>query len=190
MAVPIGEHEVKSTAVDDGYVFDHVRTESPTFAKMERDARAKGTLCCITGQAEDVQYHHCFCEYSLAYAIDWHLVHQVALGKVTKLPVLDLATHQPIPGKMRPVKGSKLWEMIQITSLVRGYDWARDFDPDHPETFVDSAANMDPINVRYHIGDRGRHRHTGPFLAIYDWPRLPGVICSPNEEVADPQAGK
>lgn len=177
--VPAGEHEVKTTATDDGYVFDHVRTDSPTFAKMERDARAAGTRCCLTGTTQDVQYHHCFLEYSLAYGVDWATVKGIAIGQITQLPVLDLATHQPTV-ELAPVEAFKIWEIIQITKM-RGYDWTQ-FDPDHPATFVDSRANMDPLNVRYHIGDRGRHRHTGPYAAFYDWPRLPGVVYSPNEE--------
>ena len=181
--VPAGEHEVKSTSVDDGFVFDHVRTDSPTFTHMEREARKAGTLCCITGQPDPgVQYHHKYIEYSLAYMVDWHLVKKVAMGEVTEIPVLDLTTHQPIPGKFRPVLGSKLWWMIQCARLVDGYDWAT-FDPDKPETFVDSRANMDPLQERYHIGDRGEHHHTGPFLGGYHWPRIPGVVYAPNEEV-------
>lgn len=182
-AVPAGEHEVKSTVTDDGYVFDHIRTASPIFTKMEREARAANTRCCITGQLVDVQYHHKFCEYSLAYMVDWHVVKGIAMGTVKELPVLDIDTHQPVAsGDTWPVEGSKVWEMIQICRLVHGYDWNKDFDPDHPETFVDHRVNMDPLNVRYHIGDRGEHHHTGPYLGGYRLPRKAGVVYAPNEQ--------
>lgn len=180
--VPQGEHEVKSTAIDDGFVFDHVRTDSPVFSKMEREARAAGTRCARTGHAEGVQYHHRYIEYSLAYMVDWHLVKAIADGTVKELPVLDLATHQPT-GEVAPVEGFEVWEIVQTCRLVHGYDWSA-FDPDRPETFVDSRANMIPLHERYHIGDRGEHRHTGPFLGGYRWPRKPGVVYAPNEETA------
>ena len=181
VAVPTGEHEVKSTAIDDGYVFDHVRTDSPTFAKMERAARAAGTRCARTGVTEKVQYHHRYIEYSLAYMVDWHVVKGIAMGTIKELPVLNLTNHQATL-EMVPVEVFEVYEIIQICRVIHGYDWDKDFDPDNPETFVDSRANMIPLNERYHIGDRGEHRHTGPFLGGYRWPRKTGVIYSPNEQ--------
>lgn len=178
---PIGEHEVKSTAIDDGYVFDHIRTASPIFTKMEREGRAAGTRCARTGTTNDVQYHHKYCEYSLAFMVDWHVVKGIAMGTITELPVLDLDTHQP-SGELAPVEGFDVWEIIQICRLVHGYDWDKEFDPDRPETFVDHQVNMAPLNIRYHIGDRGEHRHTGPFLGGYRWPRKAGVVYAPNEQ--------
>jgi len=176
-----GEHEYKSTLNEDVYYPDHPspRTESATFRHMKHDEKALGTRCCISGQSVDVEYHHIFCEWAWADGVDWHVVHGVALGIITHLPVIDLTTDQPT-GDLYPVEESLLYMMIQI-SKARGFDWTA-FDPEKPETFVDSWPNMLPLHKKFHRGKQhGAHEETAPIWGFQMFPRKPGFVYSPDE---------
>jgi len=175
------EHEYKSTLQEDVFYPDHVnpRAESSTFRHMKHDEKALGTRCCISGQAVDVEYHHIFCEWAWSDGVDWHAVHGVALGIITHLPVIDLETDQPTT-ELYPVEQSLLYMMIQI-SKARGFDWST-FDPEKPETFVDSWSNMLPLHKKFHRGKQhGAHEETAPIWGFQMFPRKPGFVYSPDE---------
>lgn len=178
VAIPHGEHEVKSTIVDDSFADDHPpRTDSPTFTATKKTLH--GQRCCISGHTETVEQHHATLEYSLQFGVDWYKVKGIATGEVKELPILDPATDKPT-GEMAPVEDFLIHEIIQYTSW-KGFDWNA-FDPAKPETFVDSIYNMKPISKLFHTGKRGIHRHSFPFFLFFAWPRLPDYIYTPDEE--------
>jgi hypothetical protein len=179
--MPDHEHEYKTTLTENAFYPDHAnpRAESATFRHMKHDEKALRTRCCISGQPVDVEYHHIFCEWAWSDAVDWHVVHGIALGIITHLPVLDLITDQPTD-ELYPVEQSLVWMMIQITK-ARGFDWAA-FDPNKPETFVDSWQNMLPLHKKFHRGKQhGAHETTAPIWGFQMFPRRPGFIFSPDE---------
>ncbi len=128
------------------------------------------------------QYHHIFCEWALAGAVDWATVKGVATGQIATLPVLDLQTHLPT-GDTYPVEQSLLWMVLQITK-ARGFDWGA-FDPSNPEQFVDSMANMLVLHETLHIGaQHGIHEKSLPVWAFHMFPRVAGFVYTPDEEAA------
>ena len=175
---PKGEHEVKSTIIDDAFVDDHPpRTDSPTFSATKR--KLHGQRCCISGHTEEVEQHHATLEWVCGSGVDWVKVKGIATGQVTELPILDPATDQPT-GEMAPVEDFLIFHILEWTKF-RGFDWSA-FDPAKPETFVDSVQNMLPISKLFHTGKRGIHRHSLPFFIFFAWPRLPGFVYTPDEE--------
>lgn len=181
MSDPKNEHRVTASHTDDEFYPDHPnpRAESGVFRHMKQSEKALGTRCCISGQSADVEYHHVFCEWAWSDAVDWHQVHGIALGIITHLPVLDLVTDQPT-NELYPVEQSLIWMVVRITK-ARGFDWVN-FDPEKPETFVDSWQNMLPLHKKFHRGvDHGAHEKTAPVWGFQMFPRKAGFVFSPDE---------
>jgi hypothetical protein len=174
------EHEYKAGLSEDVYYPDHApRTESSIFRKTKRDGKAAGNVCAISGHPEGVEYHHVFCEAAFANAVDWHTVKAIATGQIKTMPVLDLTTDQPT-GATYPVSQSLFGILIALT-IARGFDWA-EFDPDKPETFVDSAANMLVLHEKFHRAKfHGMHENSLPIWIFQAFPRVPGFVYSPDE---------
>lgn len=175
------EHAFKSTLHESVFYPNHPspRTESSTFRHMKKDEKSHETRCCISGQLTDIEYHHIFCEWAWSDGVDWHVVHGIALGLITHLPVLDLVTDQPTD-ELYPVEQSLIWMIIQI-SKARGFDWVK-FDPENPETFVDSWPNMLPLNKKFHRGPQhGAHENSAPVWGFQAFPRKKGFVYSPDE---------
>lgn len=156
------------------------RTESPTFQHTKAQGHAQQLPCVISGQTDGVEYHHIFCEWSMANAVDWVKVRGVAIGEITEMPVLDPKTDQPIPGKTFPANLSLLWVICKLVEL-RGFDW-KAFDPAKPETFVDSMANMLVLTAKFHRGvDHGIHAMTFEEWLFQAFPRIDGFVYTPDE---------
>ncbi len=180
---PAHEHEKADHLTEDVYYPDHPpRTESPTFIETKKVGHAQKIPCAISGHVDGAEYHHVFVEWAFAGAIDWGMVKKVALGEVTELPVLDLQTDQPT-GATFPVEHSLIWTICKLAEL-KGFDW-KAFDPEKPETFVDSMANMLVLNAKFHRHkDHGIHEMTFPEWQFQAWPRKAGFIFTPDEEVS------
>ena len=174
------EHEDKRTLSEDVFYPGHEpRTESATFRETKRAGKKAGERCAVSGVAEGVEYHHVFVEWAFSDAIDWHAVKDIALGLVTRLPVLDLETDAPT-AQLYPVEQSLIYAIIQITR-ARGFDWAA-FDPDQPGTFVDSPQNMLVLHEKFHRAKgHGMHMESLPIWSMQAFPRMPGFVYSPDE---------
>ena len=179
-AVP-HEHAHHDTITEDIFYPDHPpRTESATFVATKKAGHAAQIPCAITGQTVKVEYHHVWCEWAFSGAVDWATVKAVGTGELTQLPVLDVDTHLPVPGRFYDVKDSLIWA-ICLLAEVKGFDWHA-FDPTRPETFVDSPANMLVLHEKFHrMKGHGLHTETLPVWLFQAFPRVPGFIYSPDE---------
>ena len=182
MSEVLNEHENKRMLSEDIFYPDHdQRTESPTFLETKRKGHALGLRCAISGTRLDVEYHHAFCEWAFAGGVDWHTVKGIALGTIKELPVLDLVTDQPT-AEMAPVEGFLIYLICEYFKY-KGFDWEA-FDPDKPETLVDSLEAMIILNKKFHRGkDHGAHSITGPIHFFQAFPRKLGFIFSPDEMI-------
>lgn len=173
------EHLVKETVLEADYYPDHApRGESPTFRHTKEQGHKAGLRCAISGQPAP-EYHHVWCEWAYADAVDWTLVKAIATGEVTELAVLDPLTDQPTAATF-PVQESFIWAICRLAA-VRGFDWAA-FDPTAPATFVDSLANMLPISAKFHRAPtHGIHHKTFPAWAFQAFPRRPGFVFTADE---------
>lgn len=174
------EHEHHDTITEDVFYPDHApRTESAVFRATKKAGHAAGLPCAISGQKEGVEYHHIFCEWAFSGAVDWRTVKGVAIGEIATLPVLDLETDQPT-GEVYDARQSLLWVIIALAA-ARGFDWHA-FDPVHPETFVDSMANMLVLHAKFHRHkDHGIHAMSLPVWLFQAMPRVPGFVFSADE---------
>ena len=181
-----GEHIVTETIVEVEYYPNHPpRTESSTFRHTKASGHKAGLRCAISGQPNP-EYHHLWCEWADADAVDWVAVKAIATGEITEVPVLDEVTDQPT-GETFPVEQSAVWMICQITAL-RGFDW-RAFDPAKPETFIDSPQNMLPISEKFHRSStHGIHHRSVPTFIFQAYPRQAGFIFSPDEIPAKEKA--
>ena len=183
---PGKEHEYKASLEEDVFYPDHApRTESATFRHTKAHGKAAGDVCAISGHTDGLEYHHVFCEAAFTNAVDWQLVKDIALGKVTTVPLLDLETDEPLldaAGKPRtyPIERSAIGLIVGLTKM-RGFDWEA-FDPAHPETFVDSPANMLTLNAKFHRAkSHGIHELSLPLWIFQAFPRVPGFVFSRDE---------
>lgn len=186
MTAPANEHEFKHTTAADVFYPEHApRVESPTFRKTKHDGKLAGDVCAISGHADGLEYHHVFCEAAYTNAVDWQLVKDVATGRKTQLPLIDLDTGEPWLDergnqKLWPATGSLLHFIVTLAA-ARGFDWEA-FDPAKPETFVDSPANMLPLQAKYHrLASHGMHELPLPLWIFQAFPRVPGFVFSPDE---------
>ena len=177
-AVP-HEHLVKETVVEVEYYPDHPpRTESSTFRHTKAEGHKAGLRCAISGRPNP-EYHHVFCEEADMAAVDWVAVKAIATGEITEIPVLDDLTDQPT-GETFPVEQSAVWLICKITE-ARGFDWHA-FEPEKPETFVDSMQNMLPLSAKFHRSAvHGIHHRTLPTFVFQAYPRRAGFIFTPDE---------
>lgn len=174
------EHLAKSSEVEVEYYPDHAapRGESATFRHTKTAGHKADLVCAVSGQPHP-EYHHVFVEWAFADAIDWATVKGVATGKIIELPVLDPVTDQPT-GETFPAEQSLLNLIILITK-ARKFDWDA-FDPLKPETFVDSMANMLPIDAKFHrSATHGIHHRTAPTWTFQAFPRKDGFVFTPDE---------
>jgi hypothetical protein len=181
-----GEHLVTETIVETEYYPDHPpRTESATFRHTKSAGHKAGLRCAISGQPNP-EYHHVFCEWADADAVDWVVVKAIATGEITEVPVLDPITDQPT-GETFPVEQSAIWMICQITA-ARGFDWHA-FDPAKPETFIDSPQNMLPLAEKFHRSStHGIHHRSMPTFVFQGYPRVADFVFSPDEIVQKEQA--
>lgn len=190
MNAPGNEHEFIASLAEDVFYPAHApRTESDTFRKTKHDGKAAGDVCLISGHVEGLEYHHVFCEAAFTNAVDWQLVKDIATGKVTSIPMLDLVTDAPLHDeagnvRMYPVARSAIGLIVGLTKM-RGFDW-ESFDPAQPETFVDSPANMMALNAKYHRRkSHGIHGLSLPLWIFQAFPRVAGFVFTPDELVKD-----
>lgn len=174
------EHETKETIQVDCFYPDHApRVESPTFRHTKSEGHKNGLRCSFGGR-QDPEYHHIFLEEAYMNAVDWEIVTGIATGRIDELPVLDPDTDEPT-GEMYPVEQSMIWAICKIAEF-RGFNW-NEFDPSHPETFVDSMANMLPLSEKFHRHkDHGAHMLPGPIWIFQCFPRKGAFVFSPDEE--------
>ncbi|WP_416052738.1 hypothetical protein [Cupriavidus basilensis] len=174
------EHEVNESVSQDVFYPDHPpRTESATFRHTKKAGHAAKLPCAISGHTEGTEYHHVFCEWAFTDAVDWRTVRGVAIGEIATLPVLDLATDQPT-GDTFDAKQSLLYILVTLAA-ARGFDWHA-FDPEKPETFIDSMANMLVLHSKFHrLKGHGIHSETLPVWIFQAFPRVPGFIYSADE---------
>lgn len=182
--LPANEHAFKETDIAQVYYPDHSpRVETPTFRHTKAEGKKLGDVCAITGQRENIEYHHVFCEDAFTDAVDWQLVKDIATRKVTRIPMIDIETGESIPSVLVDVDSLLIGLIIQITK-ARGFDWEA-FDPAKPETFVDSRANMLPLNVKMHrLAGHGMHHLPLPLWIFQAFPRTPGFVFSADELAA------
>jgi hypothetical protein len=175
------EHLVKTTDVEAEYYPDHVaRAASSTFRRTEAAGKKAGLRCAVSGQPNP-EFHHVWVEWADADAIDWSAVKAIALGQITEVPVLDLLTDQPT-GETFAVEQSAVWKICALTAAL-GFDWAA-FDPDKPETFVDSPQNMLPLHMKFHRSPtHGIHHRSFPTFVFQGYPRKTGFVFTPDEIV-------
>ena len=181
-----GEHLVRVTDVELEYYPDHAepRTESATFRHTKAQGHKAGLRCAISGQSSP-EYHHLFCEWADAEAVDWTIVRAIAIGEITEIPILDPITDQPTEETF-PAEQSFIWLICKLAEL-RGFDW-HGFDPAKPETFVDSLANMLPLVAKFHRSPtHGIHHRSFPTFVFQGYPRRAGFVFTPDEIV---QTGK
>ncbi len=176
------EHEKADRLAEDVFYPDHEpRTESETFRETKKAGHAAQIPCAISGHTEKTEYHHMFIEWAFSDAVDWQMVKKVALREVMDLPILDPVTDQPT-GQTFPAHQSLMWVICKLAQL-RGFDWEK-FDPDHPEQFVDSMANMLVIHEKFHRHkDHGIHAMSFPEWIFQAWPRKKGFVFTPDEKV-------
>lgn len=179
---PAHEHEKTDRLTEDVFYPDHPpRTESHTFIQTKKAGHQAKLPCSISGHTEGTEYHHLFLEWAFADAVDWQTVKDIATGKTTHLPVLDMHTDQPT-GDTYPVEHSLIYTITQLAK-VRGFDW-ESFDPAKPELFVDSMANMLVLHSKFHRHkDHGIHVMSFPEWMFQAWPRKDGFVFTPDEEV-------
>ncbi len=184
--VPAGEHLMKETVVEVEFYPDHeARAESTTFRHTKTAGHKAGLRCSISGQPNP-EYHHFWCEWADADAVDWTIVKAIAIGEITEIPVLDEITDQPT-GETFPAGQSAIWMICQITAL-RGFDWQA-FDPAKPETFIDSPQNMLALSAKFHrSATHGIHHRTFPTFVFQGYPRRAGFVFSPDEIVQKEKA--
>lgn len=181
-AVPQNEHELKATYSVDLFYINEPEPRKPSiyFERMKREADKAGAVCAISGQPHP-QYHHVFCEYAARDQVDWHLVKGIATGSITQMPVLDLKTHQPLPGQFFPARQSMLWKMCKWLEICWDMDWSA-FDPDNPVVFVDSVQNMLPLNEKFHIHkNHGMHLMPFPEFLLQVLPSRAGFVLTADE---------
>lgn len=180
---PQHEHEKADKLAEDVFYPDHPpRTESATFRRTKAAGHAANLPCAISGQVGGTEYHHLFCEWAFSGAVDWQKVKDIAIGKVTVLPVLDLETDQPTDATF-DAKHSLVWMLAKLAE-ARGFDWQA-FDPTKPETFIDSMENMLVLHAKFHRHhDHGIHEMSFPEWIFQAFPRVPGFIFTPDEEKA------
>lgn len=174
------EHLVKETIAEVEYYPDHAapRGESATFRHTKAEGHKAGLRCAISGQPHP-EYHHVWCEWADADAVDWVIVKGVALGEITRLPVLHPITDRPT-GETYPAEQSLLWAICKLVEL-RGFDW-RAFDPAKPETFVDSLQNMLPLVAKFHRSPtHGMHHRSFPTFVFQAYPRKAGFVFTADE---------
>lgn len=176
----LGEHEDKRTLSEDVFYPDHAgRSESPTFKASKASGHKQQLPCMISGHTEKVEYHHVWLEWAFSGAVDWHTVKGVATGVITELPVLDLVTDQPT-GATFPAEHSLIYAICEYAAY-KGFNW-QTFDPDKPEAFVDSMANLIPLHEKFHRAkNHGMHTETLPVWIFQAFPRKPGFIYTPDE---------
>lgn len=183
MKTPPHEHLVKESAEFADYYPDHAepRTESTTFRHTKAEGHRQQIPCAISGHVDGAEYHHVFCEWAYADAVDWITVKSIGTGEITRLPLLDLVTHQPLAsGETFDVKASFIWMICKLAEL-RGFDWHA-FDPSKPETFVDSPQNMLVLNAKFHrMKGHGIHLEPFPVWNFAAFPRIPGFVQCPDE---------
>jgi hypothetical protein len=175
-----GEHLVKVTDVELEYYPDHAepRTESSTFRHTKKAGHAAGLRCAVSGQPSP-EYHHLFCEWADADAVDWATVKAIAVGDITELPVLDPVTDQPT-GETFPAVQSLVWLICRLAEL-RGFDW-HSFAPADPSTFVDGMPNMLPLDVKFHRSPtHGIHHRSWPTYVFQCLPRVKNFVFTPDE---------
>lgn len=184
--VVLHEHFVKVTDVEGEYYPDHVpRTASSTFRHTEAAGKKAGLRCAISGQPNP-EYHHVFCEWADADAVDWVVVKAIATGEITEVPVLDKITDQPT-GETFPAEQSVIWMICQLTA-ARGFDWSA-FDPAKPETFIDSPQNMLPLDAKFHRSPtHGIHHRSMPTFVFQGYPRKAGFVFTPDEIIHHDQS--
>jgi hypothetical protein len=179
---PKNEHEFIETIKEDYYYPDHApRSETSVFRKTKHDGKAANLKCAISGTSVDLEYHHVFAEWAFTDAIDWAMVKKIATGEVKTLPVLDLKTDLPT-SETFPVEQSLIWAITQLMAHL-GFDWAA-FDPEKPETIVDSMQNMLVINKKYHRSPtHGIHHLSLPAWIFQAFPRVNGFVFTKDELV-------
>jgi hypothetical protein len=177
----VGEHAVRVTDVEIEYYPDHPpRTESSTFRHTKAEGHRLGLRCAVSGQTSP-EYHHLMCEWADADAIDWTIVRAIAIGEITEIPVLDTITDQPTDETF-PAQQSLIWLFCKLAEL-RGFNWHA-FDPAKPETFVDSMANMLPLDAKFHRSPtHGIHHRSFPTFVFQGYPRRAGFVFTPDEIV-------
>jgi hypothetical protein len=177
------EHELKATySVDLFYINEpEPRKPSPVFRAMKKTADRGGAVCAVSGQPKP-QYHHLMCEYAARDEIDWHIVKGVATGRITELPVLDLETHRPVPGKYFNAQKSMVFYLCKWMEICFGMDWNA-FDPNDPISFVDSIHNMLPLNAKFHIHkDHGMHLMPFPEWNLQCLPKKAGFYLMSDDQ--------
>lgn len=181
MNAPSNEHEFRASIQEDVFYPDHApRVETATFRATKAGGHARGDVCAISGHPDDIEYHHLFCEAAFTDAVDWSVMRGIGTGEITHLPMIDLDTGMPIHEVTVPVSELLIGMIVAITKW-RGFDWAT-FDPAHPETFVDSRANMLPLNVKLHRhAGHGIHHLSLPIWIFQAFPRVPGFVYSTDE---------
>lgn len=159
------------------------REASKTFRKTKIVGSKNKLPCAISGHTEGVEYHHVFTEWAFTNAIDWEMVKKIGTGEITRLPVLDLVTHQPLAsGETFDVKHSLIWAICKIAEL-RGFKWDT-FDPANPEMFVDSIFNMLVLHEKFHRAkNHGIHEMSFPVWIYQAMPRKNDFIFSLDEVV-------
>lgn len=184
--VPAGEHLMKETVVEVEYYPDHPpRTESATFRHTKAAGHKAGLRCSVSGQTNP-EYHHLWCEWADADAVDWTVVRAIAIGEITEIPVLDEITDQPT-GETFPAEQSAILMICQIAGL-RGFDWHA-FDPAKPEAFIDSPQNMLPLSAKFHRSStHGIHHRSFPTFVFQGYPRRAGFVFTPDEIVQKEKA--
>lgn len=182
MALPNEHEDHRSISEDVFYPAHPPRSESHTFKATKATGHKLKLPCAISGHTEKTEYHHAAIEWAFSNAVDWHKVKAVALGEIKALPVLDLATDQPTDDTF-PVEHSLLFLICKFLEY-RGFDWQA-FDPDKPETLVDSMANMLVLHEKFHRGkNHGIHEQTLPVFIFQAFPRKDGFVYSPDELLA------
>lgn len=180
MDIP-NEHLKHDTLTEQVFYPDHPpRTESPTFLHTKHAGHAAKLPCAISGHPEGTEYHHFFVEWAFADAVDWEIVKGVAIGQITRLPVLDPHTDQPT-GETFPAEQSLIFIITKLAT-ARGFDWQA-FDPARPELFVDSMANMLVLHSKFHrLEGHAIHGMSFPEWIFQAWPRKAGFVFTPDEE--------
>lgn len=177
---PPNEHEDHRALAEDVFYPAHEsRSESATFRATKAEGHRQKLPCVISGQTDGTEYHHVLIEWAFTNAVDWPMVKKIATGEVKTLPVLDLATDQPT-GETFPVEHSLIYLICKFAEW-RGFNWQA-FDPAHPETLVDSMANMLVLHSKFHRGKgHGLHEETLPVWIFQAFPRVNGFVFSPDE---------
>ena len=155
------EHAVTETLRETVFYPDHPpRTESEVFRQAKEQAKQEGLVCCVCG-APNPELHHALVEWAFSDAVDWAEVKAIALGQ------------REMVGKV-PMKQSLVYWLLQIVRL-RGFHWD-EFDPAHPETFVDSLAQMAPLCAEHHRAvERGVHMGPFPLWILQAFPKRQGM---------------